>query len=308
MHLVFLSVALSLAAQHATRPAPELQITNLYDAFGAKGPATRDFGFSALIRYGDLTILFDAGADADTFAHNLKVLGIEPRSIDIAVASHNHHDHISGFDHLLAVHPEVKLYLPHDFALGGPIGFKFTGREPEVVAELPVEQRYFGGQEPPTHIRTSGRFWDAQVEFVGSPTEIAPGVHLVPTRSELLGTFSRYPPHEGEPRLQPMPELSLSLATPEGQVLIVGCSHAGVETIVAAARRQVGGPVHTLAGGYHLLPYDRAQVSAVARRLRAAGVKQVAPSHCSGHLAFHILRETYGDDYRFFGLGTTFTP
>ena len=32
-------------------------------------------------------------------------------------------------------------------------------------------------------------------------------------------------------------------------------------------------------------------------------VKQIAPAHCTGHLAFKLLREAYGDDYRFFGLG-----
>jgi 7,8-dihydropterin-6-yl-methyl-4-(beta-D-ribofuranosyl)aminobenzene 5'-phosphate synthase len=59
-----------------------------------------------------------------------------------------------------------------------------------------------------------------------------------------------------------------------------------------------------LAGGYHLIPYDGEYISALTRRLREEhGVAQVAPAHCTGHLAFKLLKEAYGDDYRFFGLG-----
>jgi 7,8-dihydropterin-6-yl-methyl-4-(beta-D-ribofuranosyl)aminobenzene 5'-phosphate synthase len=34
-------------------------------------------------------------------------------------------------------------------------------------------------------------------------------------------------------------------------------------------------------------------------------VAQVAPAHCTGHLAFKLLRDAFGGDYRFFGLGQT---
>lgn len=32
-------------------------------------------------------------------------------------------------------------------------------------------------------------------------------------------------------------------------------------------------------------------------------VKKVAPAHCTGHLAFKILQDNYGEDYVFAGLG-----
>jgi len=178
------------------------------------------------------------------------------------------------------------------------------GTEPAVVADLPPEQVYFGGDFESSTITTSGRFHGANVEYVREGKEIAPGVHLVPTRSELLGTFSRYPPNEEDPWLGPMPELSLSVETDSGDVLLVGCSHASVEVIVKDARKRFDRPIRLLAGGYHLLPYDGEYISGLARRLREEhDVAQVAPAHCTGHLAFKLLRDAYGDDYRFFGLG-----
>ena len=182
--------------------------------------------------------------------------------------------------------------------------FLFCALVPAVVADLPPEQIYFGGDFETSTLTTSGRFRGANVEYVREGKEIAPGVHLVPTESKLLGTFSRYPPNEKDPSLGPMPELSLSVETDSGDVLLVGCSHASVEVIVKDARERFGRPIRLLAGGYHLLPYDGEYISGLARRLREEhDVAQVAPAHCTGHLAFKLLRDAYGDDYRFFGLG-----
>jgi hypothetical protein len=117
--------------------AADIEIVNVYDAFGIAKNTQQHFGFSAVVKQGDLTILFDSGADADVFAANLKALGVDPKEIDIAAASHNHADHISGFDYLLEVNPDVRLYLPHDFALGAPVKINMAGTDSSIVADLP---------------------------------------------------------------------------------------------------------------------------------------------------------------------------
>ena len=64
-------------------------------------------------------------------------------------------------------------------------------------------------------------------------------------------------------------------------------------------------PIQLLVGGYHLLPYDGTYIEALAHRLRDEHqVRHAAPAHCSGHLAFELFRKTYGEDFRFFGLGS----
>jgi len=35
------------------------------------------------------------------------------------------------------------------------------------------------------------------------------------------------------------------------------------------------------------------------------GVRYVSPAHCTGHLAFAISRQVFGDRYKRFGLGDT---
>jgi glyoxylase-like metal-dependent hydrolase (beta-lactamase superfamily II) len=98
--LIFLPLLL-LAQNPAGHPptADQNSILNLYDAFGYQKRGTiLDWGFSALVHYNGKTILFDTGNNADTFEHNVKALGVDLSQVDIAVLSHRHFDHISGFD------------------------------------------------------------------------------------------------------------------------------------------------------------------------------------------------------------------
>ena len=47
------------------------------------------------------------------------------------------------------------------------------------------------------------------------------------------------------------------------------------------------------------------ELTGLANRLKnELGVTQVAPAHCTGHLAFKILMSTYGDDFIRAGLGS----
>src|SRR4030088_374811 len=81
-----------------TPASDQNSILNLYDAFGYQKRGTiLDWGFSALVRYNGRTILFDTGNSADKFEHNVKALGVDLNQVDIAVLSHRHYDHISGF-------------------------------------------------------------------------------------------------------------------------------------------------------------------------------------------------------------------
>ena len=92
-----------------------------------------------------------------------------------------------------------------------------------------------------------------------------------------------------------LPELSLSLSTSEGEVVLVGCSHSSVQNIVADSKTFTNQPVHLVYGGYHMLPYGRDEISTVANRLKnELEVEKIAPTRCTGHLAFKLLKDVYG--------------
>ena len=55
------------------------QITILYDAFGQNSAMHKDWGYAALIEYGNKRILFDTGNNPDILGENARVKGIDPK-------------------------------------------------------------------------------------------------------------------------------------------------------------------------------------------------------------------------------------
>jgi 7,8-dihydropterin-6-yl-methyl-4-(beta-D-ribofuranosyl)aminobenzene 5'-phosphate synthase len=152
--------------------------------------------------------------------------------------------------------------------------------------------RYFDGKPP--EVLRGGSPWPADnFTRVAKTTEIAPGFYLI----LLNGTWGV--------DLE-VKELSLAIDTPDGIVLVVGCSHPTIEKIVEAAKSAINKPIHLVVGGTHLLPANDGQIRTIAASLRDNfGVRFIAPAHCTGEIAFPILKESFGDRYLYAGLGTT---
>jgi 7,8-dihydropterin-6-yl-methyl-4-(beta-D-ribofuranosyl)aminobenzene 5'-phosphate synthase len=284
--LLGLLVLLAPAAD-AVPPTPS-RVTILYDAFGDRAGLERDWGFSALIEYGGRRILFDAGNDGETFARNVRALGVDLRRLDFAVISHRHGDHTGGLAYLLRVNPNVTIYVPNERfgVFGGPV----PGSIIRPDTSLPARMRYFGGEEP-GEIMSSSAWPRAHFVRLDSLTEVAPGVAIVSTVSRTPGTLELH-------------ELSLVLRTPEGLVVLVGCSHPGIETILEATR-PYGGHIHEIFGGLHLVAAPDAEVERIAGALHDGWrVDRIAPGHCTGEPAFDALRRTFGARYVYAGLGT----
>ena len=264
------------------------RVTILYDAFGDRPAMKRDWGFAALIEYRGKRILFDTGNNARIFADNVDAAGVDLRKLDFVVISHRHLDHTAGLSHLLAVNPGVTIYAPKEvfgtFGSSLPSGFY---RKDE---SLPEPMRYYGGRPP--DIMQFGTVWvGAHFEWVENTIEIAPGITIIALVSETPGT-------------KELRELSLALRTPQGTVLVVGCSHPGIERIVGAVAA-MDGHVHAIFGGFHLPTASDEQISRIARVLRETfTVDRLAPGHCTGEPAFAVLRRMWRDQYLYAGVGS----
>ena len=279
-----------IGASSAYPQSSAAQITVLYDAFGKASTMRKDWGFSALIEYGGRRILFDTGNNADIFAHNVAAKGIDLRQLDFAVVSHRHGDHTSGLNHLLKVNPGVKIYAPQENF--GVFGAALPGTFYRRNESLSADMRYFDGR-PPEALRFGSPWAEANFTWITKTTEVAPGLHLI----LLNGTWGA--------DLE-VKEISLAIDTPDGIVLVVGCSHPTIEKIVEAARNTLNKPVHLVLGGTHLLPANDDQITGIAVALRDNwNVRYIAPVHCTGEPAFAILKQTFTDHYIYAGLGTT---
>lgn len=100
------------------------------------------------------------------------------------------------------------------------------------------------------------------------------------------------------------PEQSLAIETSKGIVLIVGCSHPGVVTIVEKVREQRGvDSIRLLLGGMHMFRQDEAQIREQIGRLKELKVQRVMPAHCSGEPAAALFQEMYGSNFERLGAG-----
>jgi 7,8-dihydropterin-6-yl-methyl-4-(beta-D-ribofuranosyl)aminobenzene 5'-phosphate synthase len=102
-----------------------------------------------------------------------------------------------------------------------------------------------------------------------------------------------------------MPEVSLVLDTPKGPIVIVGCSHPGVENILANLVAQTHQPnVYELIGGVHLAGATLARIDhTISELLDTYHVQRTALGHCSGERTFALVQKRFGDDYLYAGVG-----
>jgi len=276
--------------QQSPPAAQPPKITVLYDAFGKTTTLQKDWGFSAFIEYGGRRILFDTGNNAEIFAHNVKAKGIDLTKLDFVVVTHRHGDHTSGLNFLTSVNPDVPIFAPKENF--GVFGAALPGSFYRRDEALPAEMRYFDGKAPET-LRFGSPWPNAKFSWVTKTMEAAPGFHLI----LLKGTWGV--------DLDVM-EISLAIDTPEGIVLVVGCSHPTLEKIVAAASEALHKPIHLIVGGAHLLPATDEDITRVANALRDTWqVEWIAPAHCTGEPAFAILQKVFRDRYVYAGLGST---
>jgi len=286
--LTALMMTVLSSAQGVVAQTSGPEITILYDAFGKDPSMRKDWGFSALVEVAGKRILFDTGDNRDIFAANVKAKNVDLTKLDFVVLSHRHGDHMAGLAHVLSVNPTVKIYAPKESF--GIFGSSLPSSFYRKAEALPPDMRYFDGTPP--EVMTFGSAWQsADFELIDKTTEIAPGITLIALVSEAPGT-------------RELKELSLAINTPDGIVLVVGCSHPGVDKIVEAAAT-INPKIHLIAGGFHLVAASDDAISKIVATLKDTfKVENIAPGHCTGEPTFAALKQAFGDRYIYAGVGS----
>ena len=191
-----------------------MKITIIYDN-EAKQDFKARWGFSCLIE-NNKKFLFDTGADSGILLYNMKLLNINPKTIDIVVLSHNHWDHTGGLKGFLKANEnKAKIYQPTAFS---------------------------------------------------KPTKISKGIYS----TGALGLFIK--------------EQSLVIKTKKGLVILVGCSHPGVDKILDVAEKF--GKTYAVIGGFH----------GFAKLEKLQGIKLIAPCHCTQYK--QEIKEKYPQQFK----------
>jgi len=260
-----------------------LRITLLVDHQSTRPDLETEHGLSFLLEADDDVLLFDAGASGAAF-RNAECLGLPWRRISRIVLSHGHQDHTGGLAAFLAALPEAHVYL-HPRAMT-PKYSLHPGKPPRPLS-MPQE----------IHALLQARM--DQLHWATAPMRLGQGIGLT-------GPILRRHPEEAIPGpffldpegREPDPledDQALWIATDQGLVVLLGCAHAGVANTLDHIRTLTGEEsILAVIGGLHLSAAPEPRIQSTLRALREAGVKRVAPAHCTGPAGALAIREAYG--------------
>ncbi len=128
------------------------------------------------------------------------------------------------------------------------------------------------------------RAWGGDVIDVSDSVRLNDCVHV---SGEIIGRYAD----------KDMPEQALVLETGKGLVVIAGCAHPGILTIVNGVSKTFKKSVYAVIGGFHLKDHSWQEISSVVDGLKGAGVEMVAPLHFTGARAEKIFRQSFRNGY-----------
>jgi 7,8-dihydropterin-6-yl-methyl-4-(beta-D-ribofuranosyl)aminobenzene 5'-phosphate synthase len=242
-----------------------------------------EHGLAFLIEAGNKRVLFDTGQSGTILLHNLKVLELDPVTIDALVLSHAHNDHAGGLSELMYhLRPGIPFHA-----------------HPDIFRERFSKK---GGETHNKAFSTTRQTLEAlfELRLNTDPQEILPGVWTTGGISERPEPEGRSPDHlmrEGD-ELVPdayRDDMALMLEVGDHLVLICGCCHAGLLNTLAHTERTFSAPIAIIAGGLHLTANTDDQLRRVADVLSSKSTLQrVYPTHCTGEVAIVTLTNVLG--------------
>jgi 7,8-dihydropterin-6-yl-methyl-4-(beta-D-ribofuranosyl)aminobenzene 5'-phosphate synthase len=87
-------------------------------------------------------------------------------------------------------------------------------------------------------------------------------------------------------------EQSLLVETPNGLIVMTGCTHPGILEIAREAKHY--GDVYQVVGGLHLFDKSVLEVETIIAELKHLGVRKIAPCHCTGDQAIEQIKAAFG--------------
>lgn len=274
-----------------------MKITNLIENTEGRHGCAFAHGLSFHVETEKHKLLLDLGPSAETL-HNAEVLGIDLSAVDTVILSHGHYDHSGGIIPFTQVNDKALIYMQKSaaqdyYADDGEQAdprFRYIGID-NAIASLP-QVRFLSGD----------KVIDEELEvFV-----IAKRSHELPSTNKRLLIRSG----DGFQRDDFLHEHFLVIRSKGKTVLMSGCAHNGILSILDAYKDKYGKAPDLAVSGFHLMKktdYSDSEIDeikAIAGELKDYPTKFVT-CHCTGTTAFDVMKEIMGDSLEYVHSGET---
>lgn len=265
-----------------------MRIINLIENTEGKSGCVYEHGLSFYIETQDHKALLDLG-QTDNSLRNAETLGVDLKAVDTVVLSHGHYDHSGGIMSFNAINNRAVIYMQRS------AGGEYYADDGKMAAG--ERYRFIGIDKailtlPQVRLLQGDHVIDDELELF----TIKNRTHMLPFTNKRLLIKSE----DGFVSDDFVHEHFLVVKDKGVTVLMSGCAHNGILSILDAYKEKYGKHPDIVISGFHLMVKSEyredelREVKAIAEELSSYPTRFYT-CHCTGLPAFEEMKKIMGD-------------
>ena len=269
-----------------------MRVVNLIENTKGHDRCAYSHGLSFYVETSKHKLLVDLGP-SEAALHNAKELGIDLSKVDTVVISHGHYDHSGGIMPFAKINSDARIYMQEtaDADYYADDGERAEGERYRYIGI----DKAIAGLSQAVKIQGDHRIDDELELFT-----IRKRSHDLPfTNKRLLIK------ENGELRRDDFVHEQYLVISEEGRkILISGCAHNGILSILDAFKEKYGAEPDMVISGFHLMKKtgytddELRQIISIGTELMRYSTKFVT-CHCTGETAYEIMKNVLGDQLQY---------